>query len=190
MSKVYRLFALVLVAAFVLSACAPAAAPAPAQPAPAQAEPTKAPAAAEPTKAPAAAEPTKAPAAAPAATKAPEPTKATAPAAAAAGQEYHGAFPYQVPPKGHLNSFVTDGIPNGISIYQDLLELPGARYYWADNKWLPLVAGKLANAAARQVRYEGASWPDLVRRQAGHLQGCGGDLQHPAHAQEYYLQVR
>ncbi len=111
MSKLYRLLVLVLVAAFVLSACAPAPTPAPA--APPQAEPTKA----------------------------PEPIKAPAPAVA---KEYHGAFPYEVPPKGHLNSFVTAGIPNGISIYWDLLELPGARYYWGEGKWLPLAAEKWA----------------------------------------------
>jgi branched-chain amino acid transport system substrate-binding protein len=55
--RVFKLLSLMLVFAFVLSACAPAApAPAPAAPA-AKAEPTKAPAAAEPTKAPAAAAP-------------------------------------------------------------------------------------------------------------------------------------
>jgi len=124
MSKVYRLLVSVLVVAFVLSACTVAPAPAPAPAAPAKVEPTKAP---EPAKA----EPP----------KAPEPTKAPAPKAAA---EYHGAFPYSVPPKGHLNSFVTDGIPNGLSIYFDLLNLPGARYYWAENKWMPLAAEKWA----------------------------------------------
>jgi peptide/nickel transport system substrate-binding protein len=160
MSKLYRLFALVLVAAFVLSACAPAPAPAPAAPAATQAPAAKA----EPTKAPEApkaAEPTKAPA--PAATKAPESTKAPAPAAAAGGKEYHGAFPYQVPPTGHLNSFVTAGIPNGIGPYQDLLELPGARYYWADGKWLPLIAEKWEMQAPDKfimnVR-KGLTWSD------------------------------
>ena len=55
--RMFKLLSLMLVFAFVLSACAPAApAPAPAAPA-AKAEPTKAPAAAEPTKAPAAAAP-------------------------------------------------------------------------------------------------------------------------------------
>jgi len=146
MSKVYRLFALVLVAAFVLSACAPA--PAPAAPA-----------------VPAAPAATQAPAAKAAeATKAPEPTKAAAAAPAAkAGAEYHGAFPYEVPPKGHLNSFVTAGIPNGIGPYQDLLELPGARYYWADGKWLPLIAEKWEMQAPDRfimnVR-KGLTWSD------------------------------
>src|SRR5262245_57437808 len=80
----------------VLAACGgtpagkPTAAPA--------AEPTAAPAA-QPTAAPAA-EPTAAPAE-PTAAPAAEPT--AAPAAEKAG-EFHGAFPYQVPPTGHWNS--------------------------------------------------------------------------------------
>lgn len=49
--------------------------------------------------------------------------------------EFHGAYPYQVPPTGHLNSFVTNGIPNGLGIYYDLLEMPFAMYNWADGSW-------------------------------------------------------
>lgn len=56
--------------------------------------------------------------------------------------EFHGAFPYQVPPTGHWNSYVPNGIPNGISIYWDLLEMPLARYKWGTNDWLPLMATK------------------------------------------------
>ena len=68
--RISAILGIVLIASFVLAACAPAPAPAPApQPtqapaAPAAAEPTAAPAAAEPTAAPAAPEPTAAPAAA------------------------------------------------------------------------------------------------------------------------------
>jgi peptide/nickel transport system substrate-binding protein len=78
--------------------------------------------------------------AAPEATKAPE---AAAPAAPARpGGEFHGAYPYKVPPEGHLNTFVTNGIPNGIGIYWDLLELRGAFYRWADGTWVPVAAEK------------------------------------------------
>jgi peptide/nickel transport system substrate-binding protein len=119
MSKLFRVLALFVILATVISACQPVTAPPPAAQAPAQTQPTAAPAAA----------PTDTPAAAPA-------------APSSGGKEYHGAFPYQVPPTGHLNSFVTNGIPNGLSIYWDLLELPGARYYWAEDKWLPLAAAK------------------------------------------------
>jgi peptide/nickel transport system substrate-binding protein len=125
-------FPLLIVLALIVSACGgPAAQPA---------APTAAPAAAQPTAAPAAAEPTAAPAAAP--TTAPEPTAApaaepTAAPAAAGGKEFHGAWPYQLPPKGHYNSFVTDFMDFGI--YNDMLETPLAIYNWADSEFIPLL---------------------------------------------------
>ena len=64
-------------------------------------------------------------------------------APAATAQEpatFKGAYPYQVPPVGHLNSFVTNGIPNGIGIYHDLLETSPAIYLWATGEWHPLMA--------------------------------------------------
>lgn len=51
---------------------------------------------------------------------------------------FHGAWPYQVPPKGHFNTFVTDAMVLGA--YADLIELPMAIYKWADNSYLPLLA--------------------------------------------------
>lgn len=57
--------------------------------------------------------------------------------------EFHGAFPYQVPPTGHWNSFVTNGIPNGVAIYWDLLEMPFARYNWATATWTYYMAERL-----------------------------------------------
>ncbi len=51
---------------------------------------------------------------------------------------FKGAYPYQVPPQGHFNTFVTDGITVGI--YSDLFQLPLARYMWADGTWWPVVA--------------------------------------------------
>lgn len=111
MSKVYRVLALFAVLAMLVAGCvAPATAPAPAAEAPAAEVPA--------TEQPAAEEP----------------------AAAAGGAEYHGAFPYQVPPTGHLNTYVTNNIPGGIGPYRDLLLLPGARYYWATGEWMPLAA--------------------------------------------------
>jgi hypothetical protein len=71
---------------------------------------------------------------------------------------------------------VTAGIPNGISIYWDLLELPGARYYWAEGKWLPLAAEKWETVPARQVRPQRPQGPEVVRRQGFHRQGRGGHL--------------
>ena len=126
MSKSFRVFALLAILVTVMAACAPA---------------TAVPAT-QATQPPAAEQPAAQATEAPQATTAPQATEAPQAAASTGGKEYHGAFPYQVPPTGHLNSFVTDGIPNGISIYWDFLELPGARYYWAENKWLPLAAEK------------------------------------------------
>jgi peptide/nickel transport system substrate-binding protein len=55
--------------------------------------------------------------------------------------EFVGAWPYQVPPKGHFNIMagVTDGILAG-SIYQDLIFLPGGLYYWREKTWERLLA--------------------------------------------------
>ncbi len=71
------------------------------------------------------------------------PSSATASAAPAAkkGGEFHGAWPYDVPPKGHYNSAkgVTDSILVG-GIYRDILEMPLGMYYWKDKKWMQLLA--------------------------------------------------
>ncbi|MEQ4207467.1 ABC transporter substrate-binding protein [Actinopolymorpha sp. B9G3] len=66
--------------------------------------------------------------------------------------EFVGAWPYQVPPKGHFNIMagVTDGILAG-SIYQDLIFLPGGMYYWQDKKWERLLADSWAFDAAAKT---------------------------------------
>lgn len=98
---------------------------------------------------------------APAPTTAPAATTAPAPAAGGTG-EFHGAFPYQVPPTGHWNSFAPDGIPNGVSIYWDLLEEPLARYKWATNEWIPLLAAdhKIVEPDKFVVTLRDAKWSD------------------------------
>ena len=53
-------------------------------------------------------------------------------------QIFAGAYPYSVPPVGHLNMFVTNAITLGI--YQALFQPPLAMYYWADGTWMPLLA--------------------------------------------------
>ncbi len=49
------------------------------------------------------------------------------------GKEFHSAWPYEVPPKGHFNLMqgVTNGImlPNPTNIYADLIIQPFALYY-------------------------------------------------------------
>ena len=131
--KLNRLkFLLGLLALVVLGACAAPAAPTTAPSAPTTAA-TTAPSA--PTTAPVA--PTTAPAPTTAAT-----TGAVVPPSTQKTGEFHGAFPYQVPPTGHWNSFVPNGIPNGVAIYQDLLEMPLARQKWADGLYVGLMAAK------------------------------------------------
>ncbi|MEW6231668.1 MAG: ABC transporter substrate-binding protein [Chloroflexota bacterium] len=79
----------------------------------------------------------------PAPTKPPEPAKPPEPTKPPAKlTEFHGAYPYKVPPEGHFNSYVTNGIPNGIGIYFDLLCSPLAIYKWADGTWFPQLATK------------------------------------------------
>lgn len=61
--------------------------------------------------------------------------------AAVTGKEFHGAWPYQVPPTGHFNLLegVTQSIL-GAGIYHDFILAPSAMYYWKEKKWLPLLA--------------------------------------------------
>src|SRR5437016_3478581 len=53
-----------------------------------------------------------------------------------ASKEFHGAYPYQLPPKGHFN--LMKGVTDGIQVdspYLDLVYPSGGLYYWADKKW-------------------------------------------------------
>ena len=50
------------------------------------------------------------------------------------GGEFHGAWPYDLPPKGHYNYFATGAILSG-SPYTDLFIPSLAVYRWADAKW-------------------------------------------------------
>ncbi|HSH82599.1 MAG TPA: ABC transporter substrate-binding protein, partial [Herpetosiphonaceae bacterium] len=60
-------------------------------------------------------------------------------AAAGAGGEFQGAWPYQLPPKGHYNTFATDAILGG-SMYHDMLEMPMALYKWEQDEYIPMLA--------------------------------------------------
>jgi peptide/nickel transport system substrate-binding protein len=80
-------------------------------------------------------------------------------------KEFAGAWPYQVPPKGHFNLMA--GVTGGIlaaSIYQDLMFLPGGMYYWQDKTWERLLAEDWAfDAAAKTFTYtikKGVTWND------------------------------
>lgn len=133
-----KLFALLMVAALVLSACG-----APAQPA---------------------AAPSSGEAAAPAAAEAPAPAATEAPAEApaeAALAEFHPAYPYSPPPTGHFNSYVTNGFTLGI--YQMLMEPSLFMYMWADGSWMP-AAGEswewADDVTLRVNLIQGAKWSD------------------------------
>lgn len=83
-------------------------------------------------------------------------------AAPAAGvSEFHSAYPYDVPPAGHFNTWVTGGM--GLGIYQALMEPPLFMYLWADGSWMP-VAGESwewADDTTLTVKIvQGAKWSD------------------------------
>jgi peptide/nickel transport system substrate-binding protein len=67
------------------------------------------------------------------------PTAAAAAAApaAAGGKTFVGAWPYELPPTGHYNTFIPHNV--GLGIYHDLWEMPLAKYFWATNKYSPLL---------------------------------------------------
>src|ERR1700716_3194897 len=56
-------------------------------------------------------------------------------AASVKGGEFHGAWPYDLPPKGHYNYFAASGIILQTSVYIDLFQPSLAFYKWADAKW-------------------------------------------------------
>ncbi|MER3405942.1 MAG: hypothetical protein C4289_12915 [Chloroflexota bacterium] len=78
-----------------------------------------------------------------------------------AGRAFHGAWPYDMPPVGHFNSFVPQAITLGI--YWDLMEQPLGMYYWQEQRWLPLLATEWATLPPDTftVRLrEGVTWSD------------------------------
>jgi peptide/nickel transport system substrate-binding protein len=81
-----------------------------------------------------------------------------------APKEFHGGWPYQVPPKGHFNLMagVTDAIELGV--YHDLIFLPGGMWYWQEKKWEPLLGSTWEfDEDARTFAYtikSGLTWND------------------------------
>src|SRR4051794_15038763 len=80
-------------------------------------------------------------------------------------KEFHGAYPYQLPPKGHFNlaQGVTDGIQQQ-SPYLDLIYPSGGMYYWADKKWEYMMAessklDEATNTYTMKLR-SGLTWSD------------------------------
>jgi peptide/nickel transport system substrate-binding protein len=140
---------LLIILTLIISACGGPAAQ-PTQPTSAPAEQPTAAAAGQPTAA--AEQPTTAPAE--------QPTAAAQPAAD--GASFHGAWPYQLPPKGHFNSFVTNAILAD-GIYRDMLETPMAIYDWANSEFIPLLATEWNNEADNWYTVKlqsGLKWSD------------------------------
>jgi len=79
--------------------------------------------------------------------------------------EFHGAYPYQLPPKGHFNlgAGVLDGIQQQ-SPYLDLIYPSAGMYYWADKKWEYLLAeSNTLDEAAKTYTMKlrsGLTWSD------------------------------
>ncbi len=75
--------------------------------------------------------------------------------------EMHIAWPYQAPPSGHFNTFVSDGL--GLSIYQALMEPPLFWYTRATDEYVPMAATEWEwlDETTLQVKLrEGAVWSD------------------------------
>jgi peptide/nickel transport system substrate-binding protein len=75
--------------------------------------------------------------------------------------EFHTAWPYQAPPAGHYNTFVSDGIT--LNIYQPLMEPSLFFFVWHDQSWLPLAGDswEWTDDTHLQVKlHEGAVWSD------------------------------
>src|SRR5713226_1237571 len=77
------------------------------------------------------------------------------------GGEFHGAFPWDAPPKGHYNYFATGAILSG-SPYADLFIPPLALYRWAEGRWDYLLAESAGpNADGYEVKLRsGIKWSD------------------------------
>jgi peptide/nickel transport system substrate-binding protein len=80
-------------------------------------------------------------------------------------KEFHGAWPFQVPPKGHFN--VVEGVLDGFTSdgpYIDLVTTPPAMYLWKDKKYEGLLAESWnldATAKTYTVKLKtGLKWSD------------------------------
>jgi peptide/nickel transport system substrate-binding protein len=77
-------------------------------------------------------------------------------------KEFHGAYPYQLPPTGHFNTFATNGIL-ALTLYHDVLEMPMAMYKWAEQKYIPYMATKWGFEPPDVFKVtlrKGAKWSD------------------------------
>jgi len=73
---------------------------------------------------------------------------------------FNGAYPYPVPPVGHLNMFAANSM--NVGIYRTLFQPSLAMYMWADGSWVPQLAESwdIDAAAATLTVYlrKGVKW--------------------------------
>ena len=79
-------------------------------------------------------------------------------------KEFHGAYPYQLPPAGHFNTFNHSTISWRQPVfYHDVLEMPMAMYRWAEQKYVPYMAtewGFEPPDVFKVTLRKGAKWSD------------------------------
>src|SRR5215204_4711226 len=78
-------------------------------------------------------------------------------------KEFHGAYPYQLPPTGHFNTFLTTGILADPVFYHAVQEMPMAMYRWAEQKYVPYMAtewGFEPPDVFKVTLRKGAKWSD------------------------------
>ena len=82
------------------------------------------------------------------------------PAQGVDGRIFHGAWPYVAPPRSHYNLFTDVAERIDFGIYLDLLVAPGGLWYWAQEKWLPMVCASFEFGPRRFVYQvtEGLTW--------------------------------
>jgi peptide/nickel transport system substrate-binding protein len=82
---------------------------------------------------------------------------------AAKVREFHAATAYVAPPQGHFNQYASDGNAITLNYYNDLLQMPMAKYKWASDSWVPFLATswKFVKPATFVVHLRrGARWSD------------------------------
>jgi peptide/nickel transport system substrate-binding protein len=80
---------------------------------------------------------------------------------------FTAGYPYDAPPKGNFNPFdgVIESIPNSIGYLYDYTLLPGAMYFWKEQKYFNLIADESSSLSADGKTFtykvrDGMTWSD------------------------------
>ncbi len=83
------------------------------------------------------------------------------------GTTFNAGEPYDAPPKGNLNPFdgITESIPNALNYLYDLIVLPGAMYFWKQQKYFYLLADESSSLSTDGKTFtykvrDGMNWSD------------------------------